>query len=102
MRMEGIQGMLNQETAGWIVGMCALVLLIGLGGRYMRRLAAVALRGGGGNGRHLLSGSAVYGFGDRASCRDQFVQYAGGRSPWFAGDWAFVRGSGDQNIVKNR
>lgn len=44
MRMEGIQGMLNQETAGWIVGMCALVLLIGLGGRYMRRLAAVALR----------------------------------------------------------
>ena len=35
MRMEGIQGMLNQETAGWIVG---------LGGRYMRRLAAVALR----------------------------------------------------------
>ena len=30
MRMEGIQGMLNQETAGWIVGMCALVLLIGL------------------------------------------------------------------------
>ena len=51
--------------------------------------------GGGGNGRHLLSGSAVYGFGDRASCRDQFVQYAGGRSPWFAGDWAFVRGSGD-------
>ena len=44
MRMEGIQGMLNQETAGWIVGICALVLLIGLGGRYMRRLAAVALR----------------------------------------------------------
>ena len=43
MRMEGIPGMLNPETAGWIVGMCALVL-IGLGGRYMRRLAAVALR----------------------------------------------------------
>ena len=43
MRMEGIQGMLNQETAGWIVGMCALVLLIGLGGRYMRRLAAVGI-----------------------------------------------------------
>lgn len=72
MRMEGIQGMLNQETAGWIVGMCALVLLIGLGGRYRedwRQWRA----GGGGNGRHLLSGSAVYGFGDRASCRDQFV-----------------------------
>ena len=42
--MDGIQGMLNQENAGWIVGMCVLVLLIGLGGRYIRRLFVTVLR----------------------------------------------------------
>ena len=42
--MGKIQGMLTQENAGWIVGMCALVLLIGLGGKYIRRLMTAALR----------------------------------------------------------
>lgn len=101
MRMEGIQGMLNQETAGWIVGMCALVLLIGLGGRYMRRLAAVALRAVAGTagiycldllftalgiGLHAGSICSICWWSESLVCRGL----------------GFVRGSGDQNIVKNR